>query len=191
MTAVATPTTRIRTDDKSAYDPENPPRVPVKADKIATNHVMLVLQYVKVGEASSFRFSEPSAELTDLHLAGVTWTRRGRDILEAMYSADQFDPDGIVELPKTQLVQRLMAAGKLPFTVTWIKQDGSERTLRGRLIGTAEHELGYSWVEDLDLPREEKGGRMRQVDHRTIQSMIVDGVKYVLKDAKKAKTSKA
>jgi len=39
--------------------------------------------------------------------------------------------------------------------------------------------LGRSMVEDLESS--DKKNRMRQVDHRTIKWLIVDGVKYVVK----------
>ena len=39
--------------------------------------------------------------------------------------------------------------------------------------------LGRSLCEDLDLP--EGRNRLREVDHRTIKYLIVDGVKYVVK----------
>jgi hypothetical protein len=41
--------------------------------------------------------------------------------------------------------------------------------------------MGRSFMEDLDIEKEAKGGRMREVDHRNILYLIVDGVKYVLK----------
>ena len=59
-----------------------------------------------------------------------------------------------------------------------MKQDGTERTLRGKLV-KPEPLLGRSMVEDLDS--DDKKNRLRQVDHRTINWLVVDGVKYTVK----------
>lgn len=60
---------------------------------------------------------------------------------------------------------------------------GEDRTMRGRLI-SVEAKLGRSQVIDLDIDKQLKGDwdiRQRQVDHRTIKSLIVNRVKYVVK----------
>ncbi len=41
--------------------------------------------------------------------------------------------------------------------------------------------MGRSYVEDLDVAKTDKELGIREVDHRTIQSLIVDGVKFTLK----------
>lgn len=60
------------------------------------------------------------------------------------------------------------------FTVEFVKQDGTLRKLRGKMI-KSENGFGRSEVWDLDV----KG--KRQVDHRTVESLIFDGVKYFIK----------
>ena len=60
---------------------------------------------------------------------------------------------------------------------------GEPRTLRGRLL-SVEAKLGRSQVFDLDIDKQVKGdwdSRQRQVDHRTINSIIVGDTKYVVK----------
>jgi len=103
----------------------------------------------------------------------------GKSLIINALSADQYQET--VKVTKTQAAQLLIESTNRPFTVVFEKQDGTERTLRGRLIS---HEalLGRSMVEDLDLPVDQKGGRTRLVDHRTLKSLTVDGAKYEVKD---------
>jgi len=71
----------------------------------------------------------------------------------------------------------LVNAYHRPLTVCFVKNDGTERTLRGRLV-KPEPLLGRSTVEDLDVTN---GNRLRLVDHRTIKWIVVDGTKYTVK----------
>lgn len=80
------------------------------------------------------------------------------------------------EITRTEMVRKLLASKNLPFTVVFEKKDGSIRTLRGRLLDT-ENEFGRSTVHDFDAA----DGQPRQVDHRTLESLIVDNVHYTLK----------
>lgn len=99
----------------------------------------------------------------------------GTELIVTSFSADQYQEE--IKLSKTKVAEILVTCYNRPFTVTFEKQDGTERKLRGRLI-QPEPLLGRSMVEDLD---EDKKNRVRLVDHRTIKSLIVDGVKYVVK----------
>lgn len=91
-------------------------------------------------------------------------------------SADTFTQ--IQKVTKTEMAEILMDACCNVFTVTFIKQDGSERVLRGRLLNS-EGILGRVMVEDLDVPR--VMNNYRQVDLRTIKTLVISGTKYVLK----------
>lgn len=183
---MSTATAKPKAEPKAAaarpepFDAAAREKVPTDTRAIRKGHVMLIEQYVLVTHEPARPGGEPSVQLRDLH-TGAEWTRTGEDIVARMHTADQFDPAKEVALPKTRLVKVLEDAGSHPFTVCWVKKEGEERTLRGRYVSNAEHDLGYSWVEDLDLAPDVKGGRLRQVDHRTIQWVVLDGVKYVLK----------
>lgn len=100
----------------------------------------------------------------------------GKDLVEQSLSADHFDQTERVSM--TDLAEQLVNARNVPITVVFEKKDGSERKLRGRLL-KPEPLLGRSYVEDLDI--EHGQNRKRLVDHRTIKSLIVLGVKYELK----------
>lgn len=115
-----------------------------------------------------------SVEAKDLD-GPETFTIEGCKLLSFLDSADDYAADHAVS--KTVLSNVLSNAGDKPFTVCFIKQNGELRKLRGRLFDPNTG-LGRSIVEDLDIPEED---RFREVDHRTIQSLIIDNVKYTRK----------
>lgn len=99
----------------------------------------------------------------------------GKELIEKSFSADQYHEEEKVS--KTRAAEILLHSVNRPFTVCFLKTNGNERVLRGRLV-KPEPLLGRSMVEDLD----QKGvNRLRQVDHRTIKYLIVDGTKYIVK----------
>jgi hypothetical protein len=99
----------------------------------------------------------------------------GDVLIKKAASADLFD--SMKKVTKTEAAELLVKAYNKPFTVVFDKQDGEERTLRGRLV-EPEPLLGRSMVEDLDLTT---GSRLRQVDHRTIKSLTLDNIRYEVK----------
>ncbi|MEK6932591.1 MAG: hypothetical protein AABW56_02235 [Nanoarchaeota archaeon] len=99
----------------------------------------------------------------------------GKDLVEKSFSADRYEDEK--KVTKTEAAELLIKAYNRPFTVGFTKSDGSSRTLRGRLL-SPEPLLGRSHVEDLDIT---SGSRLRLVDHRKIEFLIVDGIKYVAK----------
>lgn len=99
----------------------------------------------------------------------------GRALIDQSLSADFFDKEE--KVTQTKAAEILITAINQPFTVRFTKQNNDERTLRGRLV-KPEPLLGRSHVYDLEVA---KGSPLRLVDHRTIQWIIVGGVKYVVK----------
>lgn len=115
-----------------------------------------------------------SVEVKDSN--GNKFTVQGSGLIEkTMNSNVQFDTEQTVS--RTAAVEALIGAGDCVFTVDFLKADGTERTLVGRLINTENH-MGRSNVEDL-LTTDKN--RLRQVDHRTVKSLILKGVKYNVK----------
>jgi len=100
----------------------------------------------------------------------------GFDILSRINSADTFV--NIKEISRTEMANKLLEAGDGIFTVEFVKQGGENRTLRGRLI-TSDQFMGRAMVEDLDLSS--SLSNIRQVDLRTLKSLIIGNVKYVIK----------
>jgi hypothetical protein len=143
----------------------------MNASQIKNNDLLAIFYYVKVVAARS------DNELLVKDLSnGQQIQVRGKDLIETCYSADQFDEEKKVS--KTQAAEILINSPNRPLTVSFTKQDGQDRTLRGKLV-CPEPLLGRSMVEDLD--NDDKKNRLRQVDHRTINWLIVDGKKYVVK----------
>lgn len=141
----------------------------IDPEKIQKDHLMAFVHYVKVGTVShghdEIYVEDLDNEIKSLHV-------RGKELLANAYSADLYTEEETVG--KTRAAEILVNSPNRPLTVCFEKQDGTERTLRGRLV-RPEPLLGRSMVEDLDLTGKD---RLRQVDHRTIKFIIVDGVKY-------------
>lgn len=138
---------------------------------------------------------------------GFEFSIGGSIIEEGMFSSSQYE--NTVELTQTELVEVFSKVGDSIFTVTFNKQPkakeineaiskankgkilpikeiqklvtdaykGEERVLVGYLLKT-ETGFGRSTVIDLKAPKEH---RIRQVDHRTIKSLIHQGVLYKVK----------
>lgn len=146
------------------------PSLVKKGDLLAITYYVKVEDVRRNGEALSVRDVVGDTGGIDVN---------GKSLIVNALSADQAAET--VKVTKTQAAQLLIESTNRPFTVVFEKQDGQERTLRGRLIS---HEalLGRSMVEDLDIDQNDKKGRTRLVDHRTLKSLTVDGVKYEIKD---------
>jgi hypothetical protein len=81
------------------------------------------------------------------------------------------------KVPLTQAASLVSSSFNMPVTVCFLKKDDSERVLVGRL-SSSEPLLGRSYYEDLNCV---EANKLRLVDHRTLQWLIVNGTKYVVK----------
>lgn len=128
------------------------------------------------------------------------------DQVEDMYSATMFEKEE--KVTRTQMVEHLINAKEAIFTVTFrtkiqpadveemlrsvksdaqLKQDaktltqnlldGKLTTISGFLI-SSEEKLGRSTVIDVS---KEYGKGWRQVDHRTVEELVLKNIKYTLK----------
>lgn len=145
----------------------------IAASKVKTGDMMAMVYFVKVKSVRG----PNEIYVEDLYHGTSDIEVRGKELIENSYSADQFTEE--MKVSKTQAADILIHSSNRPLTVSFLKADGEERVLRGRLI-KPEPLLGRSMVEDLDKPVTEKN-RLRQVDHRTINWLVVDGVKYIVK----------
>lgn len=144
----------------------------VDPSKVKVGDLMAFTYYVKIKK------TEQSGEqllVEDLDNGLSEIQVRGKDLIVGSRSADQFAEEEKVS--KTKAAEILINSTNRPLTVSFMKADGTERILRGRLIAP-EPLLGRSMVEDLETFDK---NRLRQVDHRTINFLVVDGVKYVVK----------
>lgn len=140
--------------------------------EVKNGELMAFTYYVKV------KFTTPNKlEVTDVDRNNLPITITGQELIESALSADQFQET--IKVGKTQAAEILVSSTNRPFTVSFIKADGTERILRGRLV-RPEPLLGRSMVEDLDL-ESNNPNRLRQVDHRTIEWIVVEGTKYEVK----------
>ncbi len=140
---------------------------------------------VKAGDLMAFIYYGKVKRVEDdgksLRIKGLDsnqgeFTVAGASLVASSFSADQYSEEERVT--KTRAAQILIESFNRPLTVCFVKQAGQLRVLRGRLI-RPEPLLGRSHVEDLDMTGQ---SRIRLVDHRTIKYLIVDGVKYIVKE---------
>ena len=135
------------------------------------------------------------------------------DILQKMHSANHFEV--IRSVTRTEMVEKLKSAHDKIFTVSFLKKikkeeiiqklktikkkdiknknqlkkvakqllKGEPHTLIGRL-SSKKVDFGRSMVIDLRI---RKGYPVRLIDHRTLETLIIAGVKYVLKNAQNKK----
>ena len=136
-----------------------------------------IVSFTSYCKVQNLHSSNEIVDLKDLNKEN-TYEMRGDSLINELVSADDFDK--VEKCTKTQLAAKLAEVGSLPFTVVFEKQNGELRTLRGIML-KVENGLGRSNVIDLDLPLNDKAKRMRQVDHRTLKSLIVNNKKFILK----------
>jgi hypothetical protein len=141
--------------------------------KVKVNDLMAFVNYVKVKQVN---LGGEELIVSPLDSSGKDIRISGRELVVNALSADQYEETEKVS--KTEAAEILISSHNRPFTVSFEKADHTERIMRGRLI-KPEPLLGRSMVEDLD--ESDKKNRVRQVDHRTINYLVVGGVKYQVK----------
>jgi hypothetical protein len=162
----------------------SPPGTPEKPEVVAERRKLDTNQ-IKPGQLMAFvhwaKVDSVNAGGADVYLTNVDngegFRVRGLPIVQEAYSADVVTSEEKVS--KTRAAELLISSSGKPFTVIFDKSSGETRTLRGRLV-KSEPLLGRSMVEDLDLDKDVY--RLRQVDHRTIHSLVLDSVKYTVKN---------
>jgi len=146
---------------------------PVKAKNIHKDDIMAFVYWAKV--------VNNDGNSLDVHNIDedMDFRVQGKDLVERGLSADQFEQE--IKVTKTRVAEILISSYNRPLTVCFEKLDGTERVLRGRLV-RPEPLLGRSMVEDLDVTT---CHLHVVVDHRKIKYLIVEGVKYEVKQEKK------
>ena len=183
MTTLPPPAAPVATPAKA--DNTTAPKVhPVSVSKIKTGDIMAFTNYVKVQSVGHDKYGRDELIVESLDNGAKSISIAGSELIEGGTSADQYQEE--VLLSRTAVIRILLAQFHRPITVAWVKKDGSDRVLRGRLVDVEDANTGYSSAEDLDLPSTPTtpGGRparLRQIDHRTLKYVIANGVKYTVK----------
>ena len=147
--------------------------------QVKKGHLMAFVYYAHVADVNALGYHVSNG--VNLKVKGLDNNQgefgvHGKELVQNAFSADVWAEEKSVN--QTEMIEVLMRSYNRPFTVVFTKDDGvSERTLRGRLI-EPDGLRGRSKVEDMDEP---EGKRFRLVDHRTLKSLVVDGVKYSIK----------
>src|SRR5690349_6503286 len=100
----------------------------VDPDACRNGDIMALVYFFRVKD----NYNGRELSVTDLD-TGKDFNINGRDLIKNTFSADRFigEPERIT---KTRAAEILISCHNVPFTVDFEKQDGDERTLRGRLI---------------------------------------------------------
>jgi hypothetical protein len=175
------------------------PSHPTDPTKVAAGDIMCIITYVMVKEVVD---GGESLVVDDLFKPGE-FSIDGSDMIADMKSASYYDKGDIRRISRTQMVDILTSVGGNPFSASYAKKDGQERLLVGKFLRHEVH-YGRSLVVDLQLLKvwndtkaqalaagktEEEAikaadaktdGYLRLVDHRTLEYLITDGVRYEL-----------
>lgn len=152
----------------------------VNPDLVQIGDVMAIITFVRVNNSVIGTFGRGKLKVTNLDNQ-EEFEVIGRELIQDMSSADRYDSEK--KVTRTEMAEILTKSWNRPFTATFTKADGkTKRTLRGRLV-EPENGMGRSLVEDLDkaLKDGNSTSRLSQVDHRTLESLIVNNIKYILK----------
>ena len=145
---------------------------PTQPQKIKVGDIVSLQYYTRVKSVANNGLTLLVNDLDDGKMSEIQVV--GEHLIARSFSADQYHEE--YRITKTQAAELLVGSVNRPFTVSFTKSDGTERVLRGRLI-KPEPLLGRSMVEDLETA----GERIRQVDHRTINWIVIEGTKYIVK----------
>jgi hypothetical protein len=137
--------------------------------KHAVGDLVAVVRYARITSISNGSVSVADTD------NGDEFRIVGSGLIDKLRSAAIFTKTE--KVPLTQAASLVSSSFNTPATVCFLKKDDSERILVGRL-SSSEPLLGRSYYEDLECGDTNK---LRLVDHRTIQWVIVGGIKYVVK----------
>ena len=145
-------------------------------NSIAKDHILAITHFVKVRDKGKHDSGANKVMVTDVD-TGLQFDVINDKLIDRLASADT--SNSIKKVTRTEIAEKLITCYNKPFTVCFTKVTGEKRTLRGRYLS---HEalMGRSQVEDLDIDGD-FSKRMRQIDHRSIEWLIVDNVKYEVK----------
>ncbi len=119
---------------------------------------------------------------------GEEWTISKNIFPQKIYSASWFGETH--KVTRTEMAALLHNAGQEIFSVTFTKAGGEKRTLVGHLVETEEL-FGRAMVVDLEIEPTAgaaagasagaSANNLRQVDYRTLEELVLCGVKYTLR----------
>ena len=103
---------------------------------------------------------------------------RGDELALSLNRCETFED--VKKVNKGDLLERLKTTRGKIFSCVFVKANNEERYIQGIYAGPDEG-FGRSFVVDLEKIAQGDRNVMRLLDHRTIQYIIVDNTKYVLK----------
>lgn len=138
-----------------------------KINQVQSGNVMAFINWVEVVNVN---VAKEELLVKDLDTK-QEFVVRGKSLVESGFSADTFSK--VQGITKTEAAEILISHKNTPMTVVFVKVNGQSRTMRCKWLHQ-ETLMGRSMVYEF-------GFGVKQIDHRTIQSIIVDDVKYTVK----------
>lgn len=153
--------------------------VTCRPDKVVKGHILSLTYHCTVTSSHLERSGKRVVAVQDLDDSSNQFQLEGADLIARCLSADYYEQEA--EVSRTELIRLLVGSAGAPITVEFVKKDGSPRILRGRWI-KEESGTGYSYCDDLEVQLGEV--RLREVDHRTLKALIVNGTRYTVRGGK-------
>ena len=148
-------------------------------DDLKPGKILSRLSYYVVKEQKN------SSSVIIQNLKNEEWSI-GNDIVKNECFGTSYTEEREVSL--TNMVDIMRNAGDKVFLVTFVKKDGTSREMTAVLKGSSDTNFGRSLVRELIVTNGNLKEQERQVDHRTLASLILENVKYVIKGKKKKKS---
>lgn len=152
------------------------------AKKVKAGDIVKIEYWTKVIGTGTTSKGDHILKVQDMYDPTNRFAVEGKDLIDTCVSADQFAKEE--ELTMTDLAKKFVYdCNKVPFCAGFFKDNGEFRIARGKRYEDDEHLLGMSKYDDYDV---QEDYRTRQINHRTIQFLIFENVRYVLKGAKRS-----
>ena len=152
--------------------------------QVKSGDLMAFVHYVKVDSVYN---NGSELVVTDLNNNKKEIRITGDELISNALSADQYHET--IKVSKSDAIDVLLSAYNRPLKISFQKKDGTERIMRCRFIQEVEkfgrsmvEKFGRSMVENLDIVGDEE--RIREVDHRELNWIILEGVRFEVKNRK-------
>lgn len=140
------------------------------ASKLRGGDYLSRTSYMSVARTTSY-----DKDISVKNMEGLEWSIDKKVVSKECYSASQFHDT--IEVNRTTILEFFLdpADYAVVRTVNYDKANGENRTMICYVLDI-ENNLGRSNVIDL-----EDNGKIKQVDHRTINWLIMKGTRYIVK----------
>lgn len=145
--------------------------------QVETGDVMLFQFYVKVNSVETRKVNneeETVLKVTNLD-NGDKLTMSGNTVIKKALSANYYE-ESCLGISRTDMIKIIKKSVGHPMQVQFTKKDGSPRNMICKFLYTTD--TGYAFVDEFT----DKEIQHRQVDLRTIEWVIINGIYYKIRN---------